>query len=201
MLDSSVSKIRGQGPDRAAGSAAMASDARLAVQSATLQAGGAGVIVQLRMTCSEPDWYGDYVSVSLSQRLPNGSIASSTEGAQVSCDGQQHTTRIGLPAATDDVSGKPFRLGTALVQATLKDATLATQVRIGPQDGGTGSNEGYFEFYLQPTGRLLAGGAGMQVEVKVRCQGPDYAVLTVAQLDGTSVITGDGAAARRLFHF
>jgi hypothetical protein len=173
-------RVTGQNPTPSATTGA----ARVAVKGATRHARGAGVVVRVRARCAGADL--NYLTVEVTQTLPDGGV--SYNGAAVlmnNCDGQYHTTRVGVLAA----DGVPYGRGPALVRATLGEASVATPVSIAADQGSIGTSQGSYDFAVKPTGRVVAGGAGLRIGVTGQCGGL-FAVLHVAQRDGDRVITG-----------
>jgi hypothetical protein len=163
---------------------ATAGTSSVVVRGATRHARGAGVVVSVRARCTGFDLTHLYVQVR--QRLSDGRISFNSDGVLLdNCDGQLHTTRVGVLAA----DGVPYARGPALVTATLDEADVTTPVAIAADQRPSGRSQGFYDFTVKETGRLVAGGAGLRVAVTGQCGGL-FAILRVAQRDGERVITG-----------
>lgn len=79
---------------------------------ATLIAKGAAVDIPVEFTCNA---VSPYVSVSVSQRVANGDLATGAANVQVACTGAHQRTTITVPAS----GSKAFAKGNAFVSASV----------------------------------------------------------------------------------
>ena len=85
-------------------------------QPATVAAKGAAVDVSVTSECSAPPGTTASVSVGFTERAAGGVLAIGAGGTTIECTGTSQTTPV---VATAEPGSKPFKRGTALMNASI----------------------------------------------------------------------------------
>ncbi len=147
------------------------------LQTGGLHARGAGMAVQVSVTCS-PGEVG-FVDVLASQRVSQTAVYSGSSTTPVRCDGSAHRMRVGVVPRdpnTGSLTG-PFKVGPAFVTATLSvcAGTCASSRDTRTVDvQAITLNTPWFvnptlAVHLPDRGTVAARGAGAVVRISYRC--------------------------------